>query len=384
MLYPNLQINISKKRGAGGLDENAQVINTPVILDYAVAMCEEKNSFAFNPTLFKQEKHDEKHNSLETPILDFNQTPFFNRTPSATGVSPGDDLNNFVAPNDILNPYTTASSTSTSTSTNINLPINTSSTYNLINILESNEHHHQLNIPNKLLASAKQQQDTSIHQSQNDHHFTIASTAYNTSNQQQQLNQYASNILNNQQQTDLNDNLTALNSHYHLTASTNQDQLHSLTYTELKPSNQQQQQLSQQQQLLIPNSVFDVSDNFNNKKPPPSYVSVASPASSLSSQASSNLDNQDNLYSNQYGESSTSHLVNRSTKRFHPGQSSSSNQSNDPKKPRQTKKQKYDAMISEEKKLLEDNETLKNDIRQLEVLIQSYKQTIMNTVKNNK
>ena len=49
-----------------------------------------------------------------------------------------------------------------------------------------------------------------------------------------------------------------------------------------------------------------------------------------------------------------------------------------------TKKQKYDAMINEEKTLLKNNDQLKNDIKDLENKIVRYKQTIMNTVKNNK
>ena len=60
---------------------------------------------------------------------------------------------------------------------------------------------------------------------------------------------------------------------------------------------------------------------------------------------------QDNLYAqsvNSYGESSTSnHHLNRSSRRYPHGQSSVSE-----KKARMTKKQKYDAMINEEKNLI--------------------------------
>lgn len=388
MLYPNLQININKKRGAGAL-EDAQVINTPVILDLAVQMSDEKHNFAFSnqPSLnqLKMERQtDDKNNnlnlSLQTPVLDFINQPFFNQTSCATSISPGDELNNFVAPNDILNTYTTASSTSTST-TIANLPMNTNNAYNSLttnqqsnhlNLIDSNESHH-MNQSNKLISSIKQ--NTSIHQQQqSDYQFTITSTGYNPNMNPNaatgQLNQYTSNLLNHQQ-TDLNDNLIISNTlnHPHL----NQQHDHQgLIYTELKSSNQ-----PQSNQTLIPHSVYDMSSSHKKAAP---YASPSSPTTSVSSQtSSSNLDNQDMFgQQNNYGESSTSHL-NRSNRRFQAsGQSTSSE-----KKSRMTKKQKYDAMINEEKDLMNNNEQLRKDIKNLEDMIYRYKQTIMNVVRNS-
>jgi len=362
MLYPNLQININKKRGTSGLDD-AQLINTPVILDLAVQIAEDKNNFAFNqhPTL---NRLDEKHLSLQTPILDLNHTPFFNQTSSA--VSPSDSLNSFVAPNDILNTYTTAiSSTSTSTTNAFDLNQQTSQLNSNTLQLQSDLNH--LNIPNKLLQASKQhqqQQDSNIHQ---DYQFTT--TPYTSS--AQQVNQYPTNLLNNQS-TDLNANNITHHLDQQQQIQQQQQAQHNLTYTELKTSNQH----------LIPNSVYDVtggykSSNQKHQDQPPSYLPPSSPANSTSSQtSSSNLDHQDGNY--MYGESSST--PNKMNRRYPGGQSSSQSE----KKSRMTKKQKYDAMINEEKNLVSNNEQLKTDIKNLENMIVRYKQTIMNTVKSNR
>lgn len=335
MLYPNLSITINKKR-QGLEDGGAQLINTPVILDRILDLEEQKTSnFAFShasvlhqPSLSAL-RNEDKSISLQTPILDFNQTPFFNnQTSTASAITPSDELNNFVAPNEILQTYTTASSTSTSTTTNANL---NSSTH------------------------------ASLHQP--DYQFTITSAGYNNAAQQQAVgSQYAASAilsLNHQQQQ--NELAASLNHPHHGQAG---DQ--SMTYTELKPS-------GQQGSLMIPNSVYDISSY---KKNPPPYNDPASPASSMSSQtSSSNFDHQD-AYASAYGESSTSHL-NRSQRRFTPaGQSSSES-----KKGRLTKKQKYDAMLSEERQLTNNNNQLRADISNLEQQIKRYKNSIMNTVK---
>ena len=339
MLYPNLSININKKR-QGLEDGGAQLINTPVILDRILDLEEQKqnSSFAFSHSHLHQPslnalRNEDKSISLQTPILDFNQTPFFDQTSSASAITPGDDLNSFVAPNEILQTYTTASSTSTSTTTNANLNSST---------------HASLHQPNQ---------------------YQFPPTGYSNAAQQQVNNQYASsaNTLNHQQ-TDLAAAATINHHHAHLSQA---DQ--SITYTELKPSNQQTQQ---QQPLLIPNSVYDIA-GF--KKNPPPYPSPASPASSMSSQtSSSNLDNADLQYpAGAYGESSS----NRSQRRFGlVGQSSSESK----QKSRMTKKQKYDAMLSEERALTNNNNQLRADITNLELQIARYKNSIMNTVKNQK
>lgn len=340
MLYPNLSININKKR-QGLEDGGAQLINTPVILDRILDLEEQKNnnSFAFShlhqPSLNALRNEDNKSISLQTPILDFNQTPFFNQTSSASAITPSDELNNFVAPNEILQTYTTASSTSTSTTTNVNL---------------NNSTHASLHQP--------------------EYQFTITSAGFNNAAQQQAVgNQYASSaiILNHQQPNDL---ATAINHHQHHHSQGTDPS--AMTYTELKPSNQQQTA------LMIPNSVYDISSY---KKNPPPYPSPASPASSMSSQtSSSNLDHQDSMYpAGAYGESSTSHL-NRSQRRF----ASAGQSSSESKKGRLTKKQKYDAMLTEERQLTNNNNQLRADISNLEQLIKKYKNSIMNTVKSQK
>lgn len=348
MLYPNLSININKKR-QGLEDGGAQLINTPVILDRILDLEEQKErSFAFShhqPNLNTLRSED-KSISLQTPILDFNQTPFFNlnQTSSASAITPGDDLNNFVAPNEILQTYTTASSTSTSTTTNANLNVST---------------------------------HASLHQPQQQPDYQFTATGYGNAGQQQQQvnNQYVSsaNLNHHQQQQQQQTDLVAaaaaaINHHSHL----NHADQPTMTYTELKPSGQQQQQ----PQLLIPNSVYDIAGY---KKNPPPYPSPASPASSMSSQtSSSNLDNADSMYaSGAYGESNAS---NRSQRRFAAvGQSASES-----KKSRMTKKQKYDAMINEERQLTNNNNQLRADISNLELQIARYKNSIMNTVQRNK
>lgn len=389
MLYPNLSINIKPKR-APGLEDASPVINTPVILDLAVQMSDEKNSFAFSshqPSLNQFKLDQDKHlgsNSLQTPIIELNHhnAPFFQNSQ----VSPGDNLNDFVAPNDILNTYTSANSTSTSTTTNANLNLNANnyndlnSTHQIAIISDLSDTHlndsHQLNLAsNKLIHVTKQEQNTSMSQQQNDYqnHFIITSTAPSYTTNQQQLNQYTSNLLNHQQ-NDLNDNIP-------LTTHLNHD-LHSLTYTELKPSNQQQT-------LLIPNSVSDINGGYKQKQqhqlqPSTSsmannYLSPSSPAESLSSHtSSSNLDNADLYGSSSYARAEASGSTSRG-RRY-------TQIVNDrlEKKSRLTKKQKYDAMINEEKELQRNNEQLKSDIDGLENLIAHYKQTIMNTVKKNK
>lgn len=389
MLYPNLSINIKPKR-ATGLEDTSPVINTPVILDMAVQMSDEKNSFAFNshqPCINQFRLDQDKHsinNSLQTPIIELNHqnAPFFQNSQATSN----DNLNDFVAPNDILNQYTSANSTSTSTTTNTNLNLNNFNDLNLIHqvsvlpdLSDSQNDSHQLNLAqnNKLVQLTKQEQITSVSQNDYQNHFIIT-TAPSYSNQQlnQQLNQYTSNLLNHQNEQ-LNDNLP-INSHL------NQD-IHSLTYTELKPSNQQQT-------LLIPNSVSDINGIYKNKQqqqqqqlqPSTSsamsnnyHLSPASPAESLSSAtSSSNLDNADLFNSNYRGEKSYS--SSRAGKLHQIANDRTE------KKSRLTKKQKYDAMITEEKDLLKNNDQLKTDIKRLEDLIIHYKQTIMNTVKKSK
>ena len=376
MLYPSLHININKKRGAGGLDDTSStLINTPVILDMAVQMSDEKNNnFAFShqPSLPFSSKHerlsDEKPISLQTPILDINQTPFFNHTSNA--VSPSDGINSFVPPNEILNTYTTAnSSTSTSTTSTYNDLNQSSHLASTLQLQTGLNQHHPLSISSKIISASKQQQQQQQQQQdnihQNDYHQFTSAPYTSTA---QQVSQYA-NL------TDLNDNITHLSQ---LTNQQDQQSVHqqTLTYTELKPSINQSNQ-----QLYIPNSVYDIAGSYKTKhhEQQLSYLSPSSPANSLSSQtSSSNLDNHDSVYG-QFGESSTSHSS-RSNRRY-PGQTSSSQSE---KKSRMTKKQKYDAMINEEKTLLKNNDQLKNDIKDLENKIVRYKQTIMNTVKNNK
>ena len=99
----------------------------------------------------------------------------------------------------------------------------------------------------------------------------------------------------------------------------------------------------------------------------------------MSSQTSnSNQDNQDSLYpQGAYGESST---TNRSQRRF-PSAGQSASES---KKSRMTKRQKYDAMINEERMLTNSNNQLRADISNLELQIARYKNSIMNVVKNQR
>jgi len=334
----HLHININKKRGTGIEDQNQ--LNTPVILDLACQLGDEKQSFFNQPNPFINRiisLDDNKSSSLQTPIINLNnhQTPFFNAHTNSI-LQNDSGITDFVSPNNVLQQTYPSSGSSRPNLNQLN------SNYNDIQILNDHQNKQQI-------LTNKHEIATTLNQT--NYFTTTSSDIYPT-----QLNPY-STINQNLIQTDLNHNLTN-STNLNSTTHSNEQQHQNLVYTELKGPSQPD---------FIPNSVYDASNSFQinknyNLQPP-------SPASSLSSQTSnSNLDNSE-IYSSHHRS-----IRNRSQ----------NGQSIDSKKQRMTKKQKFDQMVNEEKDLLNNNEKLKDEIKDLEDKIELYKRTIMNTVKQNK